>query len=76
MTQFGVQGSGPLVGHVPDPGHFRRIAETAFARAVSSGGGQAAVRASFPTNDSTAMLGPVRQVATAVKSGRRRASPR
>jgi ABC-type branched-subunit amino acid transport system substrate-binding protein len=48
---------------------YGRIAETAFARAVSSGGGQAAVRASFPPNDSTAMLGPVRQVATAVKSG-------
>jgi hypothetical protein len=48
---------------------YGRIAETTFARAVSSGGGQAAVRASFPSNDSTAMLGPVRQVATAVKSG-------
>ena len=48
---------------------YGRIAETAFARAVSSGGGQAAARASFPPNDSTAMLGPVRQVATAVKSG-------
>ena len=30
---------------------YGRIAETAFARAVSSGGGQAAVRASFPPND-------------------------
>ena len=48
---------------------YGRIAETAFARSVSSGGGQAAVRASFPPNDSTAMLAPVRQVATAVKSG-------
>ena len=48
---------------------YGRIAETTFARVVSSGGGQAAVRASFPPNDSTAMLGPVRQVATAVKSG-------
>lgn len=48
---------------------YGRIAETAFARVVSSGGGQAAVRASFPPNDSTTMLGPVRQVATAVKSG-------
>jgi ABC-type branched-subunit amino acid transport system substrate-binding protein len=48
---------------------YGRIAETAFARAVSSGGGQAAQRASFPPNDSTAMLGPVRQVATAVKAG-------
>ncbi len=50
---------------------YGRIAETAFARAVSSGGGQAAVRATFPPNDSTAMLGPVRQVANAVKSGQR-----
>ncbi len=48
---------------------YGRIAETAFARAVSSGGGQAAVRATFPPDDSTAMLGPVRQVANAIKSG-------
>jgi ABC-type branched-subunit amino acid transport system substrate-binding protein len=48
---------------------YGRIAETAFARAVASGGGQAAVRASFPPDDSTAMLGPVRQIANAVKSG-------
>jgi ABC-type branched-subunit amino acid transport system substrate-binding protein len=48
---------------------YGRIAETAFARAVSSGGGQAAVRASFPPDDSTAMLGPVQQIANAVKSG-------
>ena len=49
---------------------YGRIAETAFAKAVSAGGGQASVRATFPTDDSTAMLGPVRQVANAVKSGR------
>jgi ABC-type branched-subunit amino acid transport system substrate-binding protein len=48
---------------------YGRIAETAFARAVSAGGGQAAVRATFPPDDSTAMLGPVRQVASAVKTG-------
>ena len=48
---------------------YGRIAEAAFARAVSSGGGQAAVRATFPPNDSNAMLGPVRQVANAIKSG-------
>jgi ABC-type branched-subunit amino acid transport system substrate-binding protein len=48
---------------------YGRIAETAFARAVSGGGGQASVRATFPTDDFTAMLGPVRQVANAVKSG-------
>lgn len=48
---------------------YGRIAETAFARAVSAGGGQAAVRATFPPDDSTAMLGPVRQVASAVKGG-------
>jgi ABC-type branched-subunit amino acid transport system substrate-binding protein len=50
---------------------YGRIAETAFARAVSGGGGQASVRASFPPDDSTAMLGPVRQVANAMKSGQR-----
>jgi ABC-type branched-subunit amino acid transport system substrate-binding protein len=48
---------------------YGRIAEAAFARAVSSGGGQAAVRATFPPDDSNAMLGPVRQVANAIKSG-------
>jgi branched-chain amino acid transport system substrate-binding protein len=48
---------------------YGRLAETAFARAVSGGGGQASVRATFPTDDSSAMLGPVRQVANAVKSG-------
>jgi ABC-type branched-subunit amino acid transport system substrate-binding protein len=48
---------------------YGRIAETAFAKSVSSGGGQASVRATFPTDDSSAMLGPVRQVANAVKSG-------
>ena len=48
---------------------YGRLAETAFARAVSSGGGQAAVRATFPPDDSNAMLGPVRQVANAIKSG-------
>ena len=49
---------------------YGRIAETAFAKAVSGGGGQASVRATFPTDDSGAMVGPVRQVANAVKSGR------
>jgi ABC-type branched-subunit amino acid transport system substrate-binding protein len=48
---------------------YGRIAETAFARAITGGGGQAAVRATFPTDDSTAMLGPVREVANAIKSG-------
>jgi ABC-type branched-subunit amino acid transport system substrate-binding protein len=48
---------------------YGRLAEAAFARAVSSGGGQAPVRATFPPDDSNAMLGPVRQVANAVKSG-------
>ncbi len=48
---------------------YGRIAETAFAKAVSGGGGQASVRATFPTDDSSAMVGPVRQVANAVKSG-------
>ena len=48
---------------------YGRLAESAFARAVSSGGGQASVRATFPTDDSSAMLGPVRQVVNAAKSG-------
>jgi branched-chain amino acid transport system substrate-binding protein len=48
---------------------YGRIAETAFARAVSSGGGQAPVRSTFPPDDSSAMLAPVKQVANAIKSG-------
>jgi ABC-type branched-subunit amino acid transport system substrate-binding protein len=48
---------------------YGRIAEQAFAKAVSAGGGQAAVRAAFPPNDSNAMLAPVRQIANAAKSG-------
>jgi len=48
---------------------YGRIAEAAFARVVSSGGGQAAVRATYPPDDSNAMLGPVRQVANAIKAG-------
>jgi branched-chain amino acid transport system substrate-binding protein len=48
---------------------YGRLAEASFARSVTSGGGKAPVRATFATEDSTAMLGPVRQVANAVKSG-------
>jgi ABC-type branched-subunit amino acid transport system substrate-binding protein len=48
---------------------YGRIAEAAFARVVSSGGGQAPVRATFPPGDSSAMAGPVKQVANAIKSG-------
>jgi branched-chain amino acid transport system substrate-binding protein len=48
---------------------YGRVAEQAFGRAVSAGGGEAAVRATFPPDDSNAMLGPVRQIANAVKSG-------
>ena len=36
MTEFGVQGSGPLVGGVPAPDHFRRIAEAAEAAGFDS----------------------------------------
>ena len=48
---------------------YGRLAEEAFARSVGRGGGQAVVRASFPPNDASAMLGPVRQVANAMKAG-------
>ena len=48
---------------------YGRLAEAAFAKAVSAGGGQAGVRASFPPDDSNAMLGPVRQIANAIKAG-------
>jgi ABC-type branched-subunit amino acid transport system substrate-binding protein len=50
---------------------YGRLAEAAFARSVASGGGQASVRATFAPDDSNAMLGPVRQVVNAVKSGQR-----
>ena len=48
---------------------YGRIAEAAFARAVSNGGGQAPVRATFAPGDQSAMQGPVKQVANAIKSG-------
>ena len=48
---------------------YGRIAEAAFARAVSNGGGQAPVRATFPPGDAGAMGGAVGQVANAIKSG-------
>ncbi len=48
---------------------YGRIAEASFGRAVSVGGGQIAVNAAFPSNDSNGMLGPVRQVANAIKGG-------
>ncbi len=48
---------------------YGRLAEAAFARSVTRAGGQAVVRASFPPSDANAMLGPVRQVSNAIKSG-------
>jgi len=50
---------------------YGRIAESAFAKAVSDGGGETSVRASFPPDDSNAMLGPVRQIANAIKGGQK-----
>jgi branched-chain amino acid transport system substrate-binding protein len=48
---------------------YGRIAEAAFAKAVSQGGGQASVRATYASNDANAMIGLVRQIANAIKSG-------
>src|SRR6478735_9213354 len=48
---------------------YGHIAEAAFGKAVSAGGGQIAVNAPFPAGNSNAMLGPIRQVAAAVKGG-------
>src|SRR5512146_733910 len=48
---------------------YGRIAEASFGRAVSSGGGQIAINAPFPAGDPNGMLGPVRQVANAMKGG-------
>jgi ABC-type branched-subunit amino acid transport system substrate-binding protein len=50
---------------------YGRVAEEAFAKAVGRAGGQTVVRAAFPPNDVNAMLGPVRQVANAIKSGQK-----
>jgi branched-chain amino acid transport system substrate-binding protein len=50
---------------------YGRVAESAFAKAVSEAGGETGVRAAFPPDDSNAMLGPVRQVANALKGGQR-----
>jgi branched-chain amino acid transport system substrate-binding protein len=48
---------------------YGRVAEAAFAKVVTQGGGQAAVRATYPSDDASTMLGPVRQIANAIKSG-------
>lgn len=48
---------------------YGRIAEAAFAKAVASGGGRAPVRASFPSGNASGMAGPVKQIASAIKSG-------
>ena len=61
----GKRNFGVLVPQSP----YGRLAETAFARAVSAGGGTASVRAVFPPGDANGMLGPVRQIANAVKGG-------
>ena len=50
---------------------YGRVAESAFAKAVSGGGGETSVRAAFPADDSNAMLGPVRQIANAIKGGQK-----
>jgi ABC-type branched-subunit amino acid transport system substrate-binding protein len=50
---------------------YGRVAEEAFAKAVAQRGGEAVVRAAFPPDDTNAMLGPVRQIANAVKSGQK-----
>ncbi|MGC2409809.1 MAG: penicillin-binding protein activator [Methyloceanibacter sp.] len=50
---------------------YGRVAEEAFAKTVGRAGGQTVVRATFPPNDANAMLGPVRQVANAIKSGQK-----
>jgi branched-chain amino acid transport system substrate-binding protein len=50
---------------------YGRVAESAFAKAVSEAGGETGVRAAFPPDDSNAMLGSVRQVANALKGGQK-----
>jgi ABC-type branched-subunit amino acid transport system substrate-binding protein len=50
---------------------YGRIAEAAFGRAVSAGGGQIAINAPFPAGDASGMIAPVRQVANAIKGGQR-----
>jgi ABC-type branched-subunit amino acid transport system substrate-binding protein len=48
---------------------YGRLAEAAFAKAVTRGSGHAPVRATFPPGKANEMVGPVRQIANALKSG-------
>ena len=49
---------------------YGRVAEDGLRQEpCHAGGGQAVVRATYPADDANAMLGPVRQVANAIKSG-------
>jgi ABC-type branched-subunit amino acid transport system substrate-binding protein len=50
---------------------YGRLAEESFAQAVTRGGGGAAVRATFPPNDSSAIASAVRQVGDALKTGQK-----
>jgi branched-chain amino acid transport system substrate-binding protein len=61
----GKRNFGQLIPQSP----YGRVAESAFAKAVSAGGGEATVRATFRPDDSNAMLGPMRQIANAIKGG-------
>jgi ABC-type branched-subunit amino acid transport system substrate-binding protein len=48
---------------------YGRVAESAFGSAVSAGGGRIAIDAPFPPQDPNGMIGPVRQIANAVRGG-------
>jgi ABC-type branched-subunit amino acid transport system substrate-binding protein len=48
---------------------YGRLAEAAFGKAVSADGGQIAINAPLPANDASGMIGPVRQVANAIRGG-------
>jgi ABC-type branched-subunit amino acid transport system substrate-binding protein len=48
---------------------YGRLAEASFGRSVSAGGGQIAINVPLPANDASGMIGPVRQVANAIRGG-------
>lgn len=48
---------------------YGRIVDGEFARAVDNADGKVGTRVQYPTGDTNALIGPARQVASAIKSG-------
>ncbi|MGH6866559.1 MAG: penicillin-binding protein activator [Methyloceanibacter sp.] len=69
VTYASSQGKRNFAALVPQSA-YGRIAEEAFGRAVSTGGGQIVVRATYAPESGSAMQGPVNQIANAIKGQR------